>query len=70
MTVKQRIEKESFGFITEVNMPLVIQENPNYKLLVRCGCGRFVVSADQAKHFIDIITSQGSDYVRDVSFVA
>jgi len=36
-------------------------------VLVRCGGCRFVVPADQAQHLIDIITREGSDYVRDAS---
>jgi len=69
MTIKQRIEKENFGYITKDDMPALVKENPNYRLLVRCGSGRFVVCADQAEHFIQIITESNRDYVRDVSFV-
>lgn len=70
MTTKERIQKEAFGFITAADMPAIIKENPNYRLLVRCGSGRFVVCADQAQHFIQIISESNRDYVRDVSFVA
>ena len=36
-------------------------------VLVRCGGGRFTCPAQDAKHFIQIITEHGEDYVRDVS---
>ena len=68
---KKRIQKETFGFISSPDdLKKVIAENPNYKLLVRCGGGRFVVNADQADHFMEIIRKEGSDYVRDLSFLA
>jgi len=45
----------------------VIKENPNQKLLVRTGMGRFITTARDVRHFVDIIKKEGSDYVRDVS---
>jgi hypothetical protein len=36
-------------------------------VLVRCGNGRFACPAQDAQHFVDIITKEGSDYVRDLS---
>ena len=36
-------------------------------VLVRCGGGRFTCPAQDAKHFIRIITEHNEDYVRDVS---
>jgi hypothetical protein len=36
-------------------------------VLVRCGGGRFTCPAQDAKHFIQIITEHKEDYVRDVS---
>lgn len=68
-TVKDRLKKESFGYVTAADMPALVKENPNYRLLVKCGSGRFVVCADQAEHFIQIISESNRDYVRDVSFV-
>lgn len=37
------------------------------KVLVRCGCGRFVCPAQDVMHFADIIENEASDYVRDFS---
>lgn len=37
------------------------------RLLVRCGCGRFVAPAQDAEHFIKLIERDDGDYVRDVS---
>ena len=39
------------------------------QVLVRCGGGRFICSAQDAKHFMSIITNEDSDYVRDVSII-
>ena len=39
------------------------------QVLIRCGSGRFMCAAQDAKHFIDIISKEGSDYIRDVSVV-
>ena len=36
-------------------------------VLVRCGNGRFVCSAQDVKHFINIIENSKQDYVRDIS---
>lgn len=71
MTAKQRIKQETFGFITKPeDLAAIIAENPMEMLLVRCGGGRFLVPANQANHFMEIIRREGSDYVRDVSFPA
>lgn len=71
MTAKERIRKETLGFITnKADLDLIISENPTETILVRCGGGRFLVPANQAQHFIDIIENEGSDYVRDISFRA
>jgi hypothetical protein len=71
MTAKERIKRETLGFITtKADLDLIISESPTEKILVRCGGGRFLAPANQAQHFIDIIENEGSDYVRDISFQA
>lgn len=37
-------------------------------VLVRCGGGRFTCPAQDARHFMDII-SKSDDYVRDISLI-
>lgn len=67
MSVIQDTLKNKLGFVTDKDLPNVIAENPRQMILVRCGCGRFLATADQVQHFIDIIEREKSDYVRDVS---
>lgn len=57
----------SMGFITEGQIDAVIEKNRLRMCLVRCGGGRFLCPAQDVKHFINIITEHGGDYVRDVS---
>ena len=63
---------DQLGFITERQLQ-IIAADPATRLrliLVRCGGCRFLAPADQCQHVIDIITREGSDYVRDVSIPA
>jgi len=60
---------DDFGFIKEEDLVGIIAEDRLQPLLVRCGSGRFSCPAQDAKHFIDIITEHGGDYVRDVSLL-
>ncbi len=63
-----RIKTEYQGFIVSDDiMAKLVAKHPFQRLLVRCGGGRFVVPAQDADHFMKIITKEGSDYVRDVS---
>ena len=55
------------GFIRDDDLDAVIKENRLQPLLIRCGCGRFICPAQDAKHFIDIIEKDNRDYIRDVS---
>jgi len=64
------IRMQNGGFVTDRDLPEIIVENRFQKLLVRCGGGRFIVAAQDAAHFIEIIDREKSDYVRDVSFPA
>lgn len=57
------------GFINEETLDQINDLNRLTQVLVRCGGGRFVCAAQDAKHFIDIISKDNSDYVRDVSVV-
>lgn len=62
----QRI-KGQHGFLKPRDVAELTEVERLRPVLVRCGCGRFSCPAQDAQHFIDIITAEGSDYVRDVS---
>lgn len=55
------------GFVTEPQLKRLKQVCPTLMLLVRCGNGRFLAKAQDVQWFVDIITKEGTDYVRDVS---
>lgn len=61
-----------FGFLTADDLAVIAADTRfrTTPVLVRCGMCRFIVAADQAKHLIDIITTEGRDHVRDVSLPA
>ncbi len=65
----QKAVSKKMGFITDNELPKVISENPMQGLLIRCGGGRFITQAQDAKHFIDIIERDKTDFIRDVSIV-
>ena len=66
MTI-EKLFAEKCGFVKDTDLPAVIQENRFQRILVRTGLGRFICQAQDAKHFIDIIEKEKSDYIRDVS---
>lgn len=64
--------RHTAGFLTERDIE-TIKRDPATRLaqvLVRCGGGRFQCAAQDVDHFIEIITRDGADYVRDVSLPA
>lgn len=64
----EELKKLHHGFITSEMLPEIVKANRFERILVRCGGGRFIVPAQDADHFIQIITRERSDYVRDLSF--
>jgi hypothetical protein len=70
MNVIDTIINNQGGFIKEEQLPEIIAINRFQQLLVRCGNGRFLVPAQDAKHFIDIVEASKLDHVRDVSLLA
>ncbi len=60
------IKKDGY-FLNENNIDKLETINPHFLVLIRCGNGRLLCPAQNAKHFIQIITNENSDYVRDVS---
>ena len=68
MSIIQTLLKTKLGFVNDTNIKDVIAENPQQLLIVRCGGGRFICTADNVEHFVAIIDKKHSeDYVRDVS---
>ena len=70
------------GFLSPEDLQQIAKDFRLMMVLVRCGCGRFLAPAQDAKHFMDIITEHSTlkeekekiphqgDYVRDVSLPA
>ena len=57
------------GFVTETDLPAIIEADRLCWLLVRCGGCRFSCPAQDLTRLMDYV-SKGEDYVRDVSFPA
>jgi hypothetical protein len=70
MTEIERIKKENMSFIaSDDDLNDVVRENRFQKILIRCGNGRLVCSAQDAEHFVRIIQNSNEDHVRDLSLV-
>jgi len=69
MTQREFIDKTNGCFITDNDVPGIVQEHRLQPVLVRCGSGRFSCPVQDVTHFIEIIESDGRDYVRDVSLL-
>ncbi len=68
MSHRNYLLKNTMGFITcKEDEEKLLAENRLQMVLVRCGGGRFACPIQDLNHFISIINSSGSDYVRDVS---
>jgi hypothetical protein len=68
MTHRQHLLNTTMGFLTQKeDEAKLIAEDRLQLVLVRCGSGRFFCPVQDLQHFIDIITREDSDYVRDVS---
>jgi hypothetical protein len=69
-------------FLTDEDIPKLININRHMLVLVRCGNGRFLCPVDNVTHFISIIEEHSKlkeekegkpfqgDHIRDVSFPA
>lgn len=66
----KKIMDECCGFLTTDQIKTIAETDRLKKLLVRCGCGRFIAPAQDVMHFIEIIQREGSEHVRDVSLLA
>lgn len=58
------------GFLTNDDLALLGECDRLRQVLVRCNGGRFVVAAQCARHYCDIIDASQVDWVRDVSLLA
>ena len=68
--VLRRVINEQDGFITEEDIKVLAADDyieTTIMCLVRCSCGRFITRLGSVAHFVDIITREGTDYIRDVS---
>lgn len=61
------ISSKPCGFLTDGDMPALIELDRLCPVLVRCGGCRFTCGAQYLDHMIKCIEA-GGDYVRDVSF--
>lgn len=66
-TKEYRMSQGVDMWLDENSLSNLVKEDRLAPVLVRCGRGRFTCPAQDAKHFIRIITEHGRDYVRDVS---
>ena len=57
------------GFLYAAELRWLVGFDRHREVLVRCGAGRFLCSAQDAQHFIRCVVA-GGDYVRDVSLPA
>ena len=70
-TELRRLNNQGFGFLSEEGTARVAEIAPRMPLLVRCGQGgRITTAARDVAHFVAIIEREGSDYIRDVCFLA
>ena len=70
MTGNQKTTQEIWlddVWLDEKSLEGLVEKDRLAPVLIRCGGGRFTCPAQDAKHFINIITEHGGDYVRDVS---
>ena len=70
MNILDTIRNVQYGFILENQIEQIVAINRFEQILIRCGNGRFLCPAQDAKHFISIIEKEGSDHIRDVSLPA
>ena len=65
--IAELYHRHGYGFLTTADLPELVAYDRLRLCLVRCGGGRFIAPAQDVPHFVDIITREDSDYVRDVS---
>lgn len=68
----QVLKPERFGFMRADELAVIAGHTETHltPVLIRCGGCRFMATAQDAQHLIDIVQRDGEDYVRNVSFPA
>jgi hypothetical protein len=62
--------RRNAGFLDDRQLARLAELDRLRQVLVRCGCGRFLCPAQDAKEFIDMVNAHATNYVRDVSLPA
>jgi len=65
--IAELFHRHGYGCLTAADMPELIAADPKRLCLIRCNRARFLAPAQDVPHLVDIITREGSDWVRDVS---
>lgn len=72
MQIKPLLERilANHGYLNGSDVEELATVDRLRNVLVRCGCCRFTCAAQDVNHLLEIIASDGRDYVRDVSLLA
>lgn len=70
MKTINQMKEENYGSITSETIKDLVELDPNYMVLIRCGSCRLTCKAMDVEHLVEIIDESSNDYVRDVSFLA
>lgn len=62
--------KTRHGFMSREEVRQLADLDRMRQVLVRCGNGRFVTSAQNVLWFVDIVEREGTDYIRDIALLA
>jgi hypothetical protein len=68
-TIKE-LKEENYGFLTSETIKDLVEADPYYMVLIRCGSSRLTCMARDVEHVVKTIDASSKDYVRDVSFLA
>jgi len=70
MNIIEKIRTEQHGYVTAGDVPELVKHDRFTKCLVKTSMGRFTCSAQDVKHFVDMVDGHEHDYVRDVQIVS
>ena len=62
--------EEQGGFLTRQDVDELSVVDRLHMVLVRCNAGRFTCPAQDALHFCKLVEHDGTEWVRDISFLA
>ena len=66
----KRTIRAQYGELTRQDLAILAKRDAHHQVLVRCGSGRFVASAQDAPGIIACIDQHEHNYVRDISLLA